>query len=495
MSEISHASTSGEKKDIFYYINVIIMLLLMFGFPHLEPMGPLSQQGMQAVGIFLGLLWAWTFVDFIWPSILGMVAIGLTGYMTIDQAFASGFGNATTLTIVFVFALAAYMTSTGVCKTVAYWFVSRKSCIGRPYLFMFYLFLACYILGATAGTVATYVMGWAVIYEIAHISDYKMGDSFPASLLVGAVFSAMLGATVFPFRPFAVISLNNSKQILGMDCTFMDWAIPSFAASFGAMVVYVLVIRFVIRPDVSKLKAQKDIFSHFRNQVILTKDQKVAFVTMIAIILFASIPSFLPAGSAARTWLSNFTIGPIIALVMGITYAIHRKGKPLMDYAKAMSDGIDWQTIIMLAASMPLATLIQDKNSGVTTLINDFLTMFLGDYSPFMISCLFIIFTVIVTQVAHNMVMMVVLAPIICNLSLAMGFNPMPCLMMLAFAANTGIATPGASVMGAMIFANRKWIPIKDAFGYTWLAVVASGVTMCVLGIPLAFFVNAGMVM
>ena len=32
--------------------------------------------------------------------------------------------------------------------------------------------------------------------------------------------------------------------------------------------------------------------------------------------------------------------------------------------------------------------------------------------------------------------MMIVLAPIICNLSLSMGFNAMPILMMLAFAAN-----------------------------------------------------------
>jgi len=495
MGEVSHASTQSEKNDVFYYINVVIMLLFMFGFPQLSPLGPLTEQGMAAVGIFLGLLWAWTFVDFIWPSILGMVAIGLTGFMTIDEAFASGFGNSTTLTIVFVFALAAYMTSTGVCKTVAYWFVSRKSCIGKPYLFMFYLLTSCYILGATAGTVATYVIAWAVIYEIAHITDYKMGDSFPASLLVGAVFSAMLGATVFLFRPFAVIALNNSKQILGMDCSFIDWAIPSFVASYGALLLYVLVIKFIIRPDVERLKTEDDIFATFRAQVKVTGEQKVAFVTMIAIILFASIPSFLPAGSAPRVWLSKFTIGPIIALVMGITYAIHKKGKPLMDYAKSMKEGIDWQTIIMLASSMPLGTMMQSPESGVSKLINDFLVVFLGDYSPIVVSILFIAFTLIVTQVAHNMIMMVVLAPIVCNLSVSMGFNPMPCLMMLAFAANTGLATPGASVMGAMIFANRKWIPIKDAFGYSWLAVGACLITTCLLGIPLGFAMDVGYMM
>jgi len=464
----------------------------MFGFQFIPPIAPLTHQGMQAVGIFIGLLWAWTFVDFIWPSFLGMIAVGYTGFMTVDQAFTAGFGNTTTIMVAAVFVLAAYMTSTGICKTVSYWFVTRKACVGKPYMFMFFFFLSLYILGGTAGTVAAYIIGWAIVYSVSDLLGYQKGDGFPAALLVGCVLSAMLGATVFPFRAFAVMALNNARNLVGLDCSFIEWAVPSFCASFVAMILYILAIKYIFRPDTSKFIAGGDVFEEFRKELVLTKEQKVAIVLMCVVIVVASIPGFLPAGNPVKVFMAKLSIGPLIAMALGVLYAIHKKGDPIIDYPAHMRSGIDWATIVMLAASFPVASMMQHADSGVTTLINNFLTNMLGDFSPFMISIFFVVFTAIATQVAHNLVMMIVLAPIICNLSVVMGFNPMPALMMLAFAANCGIATAGASVMGAMLFANREWIPTGQCFKFSWTGVLMCIIGMCVLGIPIAFAMGVG---
>ena len=492
MSNIDHASTSSKRSDLSYYIHVVIMLFWMFGFQFIPPISPLTHQGMQAVGIFMGLLWAWTFVDFIWPSFLGMIAVGFTGFMTVDAAFTAGFGNTTTIMVSAVFVLAAYMTSTGICKTVSYWFVTRKICIGKPYMFMFLFFLSMYILGGTAGTVAAYIIGWAIVYSVSELLGYKKGDKFPAALLVGTVMSAMLGATVFPFRVFAAMAINNAKTLVGLDCSFIDWFIPSFFASFFALVLYVLAVKFILKPDTSMFASAGDVFEEFRQELYITKEQKIAITLMCAIIVYASIPGFLPAGNPIKVVMSKLSIGPLIAIGLGILYAIHKKGDPMIDYPAYMRNGIDWQTIVMLAASFPVASMMEHKDSGVTILINDFLTALLGDFSPFMIAVVFIVFTAILTQVAHNLVMMIVLAPIICNLSIAMGFNPMPALMMLAFAANAGIATAGASVMGAMIFANREWIPTAQGFKYAWAGVFMCIIGMVCLGLPIAFAMGVG---
>ena len=493
MSEAAQGKSSGKKKDIVYYIHVVIILFFMFGFPQLGPFGPLSEMGMHALGIFISLLWAWTFVDFIWPSILAMVAVGLTGFMTIDQSFASGFGNATTLNIMFIFGLAAFMTASGICKTVAYWFVSRKSCIGKPYVFVTYLLFACFILGGTAGAVPTYIMAWAIIYEIADVTGFKMKDSFIAALLVGVVFSAILGTNVLPFRPFAAIALNQSRQIAGIECSFLDWAIPNLVACVATILLYILFIKFILRPNVDPLKKDEDIFAHFRTGFVINGEQKVAIALMLAIIIFASVPSFLPAGSLPKEFMSKFTIGPIIATLMALFHALHKNGKTIMDFAGSMTKGVEWPTVIMIASSMPVAEMIQSPDSGVSALINDFLTLFLGNYSPFIIAVLFILFSTILTQVAHNLVLMIVLTPILLNLAISMGFPPMPALMFLAFGCSMGLATPGASVMGAMIYANRDWISAKQAAVYTSTAVVASIIAMIATGLPLAFLMEAGM--
>jgi sodium-dependent dicarboxylate transporter 2/3/5 len=486
------ALSQNRKKDVRYYINALIAIFFMFGFGLIPPIAPLTAMGMKAVGIFLGLLWAWSFVDFIWPSILGLVAVGLSGYMTIDQAFSNGFGNSTTILICLVFTLAAFLTSTGVCKTVAYWFISRKSCIGRPYIFMLYLFSAMYILGATAGTNAAYIVGWAIVYEVATVTGYKKLDAFPAALVVGAVVAAMSGAALFPFRAFAVIVLNQSKQILGLDCSFIGWVIPSFIASYATVVLYILAVKYIFRPDTSKLTASDDVFAGYRNDINLTKDQKIGIIVMCAVVLFACLPSFLPQGSALRVFLSKFSIGPIIAICLAAVYIYRRNGKPHYDLPATIRTGIDWNTIIMLASSFPVAAMVQDKDSGVSVMINDWLNSVLGDYRPFMISALFILFCVIVTQFAHNLIMVIVLAPIVCNLSTTIGFDPMPVLMMLAYAANAGFATPGASVMGAMIYANRSWVTVGQAFKLTITAAIIIMFTTIFLGMPVASAMHVG---
>ena len=468
------------------------MLFFMFGFQFIPPIAPLSHQGMQGVGIFIGLLWAWTFIDFIWPSFLGIVAVGYTGFMTVDQAFTTGFGDTTFIMVAACLILAAYMTSTGICKTVSYWFVSRKACVGKPYMFMFLFFVAMYILGGTAGALAAFVIGWAIVYSTAELLGYKKGDTFVTSLLVGSVVSAVFGGTVFLFRAFPAMAINNARNLVGLDCNFVDWFVPNFVASFVAMIMYIFAIKFIIRPDASKYIAGGDIFGEYRKELTLTNEQKVAILLLCVVIFVAALPGFLPAGNAIKVFMSKLSIGPLIAISLSVLYAIRINGKPLINYPEIMKNGVDWSTMVMLAASFPVAKMLQHADSGFTVLINDILISLLGNYGPYMIAVVFVMFTIILTQFAHNLVMMIVLCPIICNLSIIMGFNPLPTLMMVAFAAQMGIGTAGASVMGAMLFANREWIPTGQCFKFTWLAVLVTIVCICAIGIPIANLMGVG---
>ena len=52
-----------RKKSIKYYLNSLITIVIMFGFGQLPPLEPITPLGMQFLGIFLSLLYGWTFVD------------------------------------------------------------------------------------------------------------------------------------------------------------------------------------------------------------------------------------------------------------------------------------------------------------------------------------------------------------------------------------------------------------------------------------------------
>ena len=94
---------SVESQRMKYYIHSLICVVIMFGFQFIPPFtDSITQTGMDALGIFLGVLYGWTFVSMIWPSLLGMVACGFTGLMTVQDSFLQGFGADIVIITLFV---------------------------------------------------------------------------------------------------------------------------------------------------------------------------------------------------------------------------------------------------------------------------------------------------------------------------------------------------------------------------------------------------------
>ena len=79
--------STNTKSNVKYWINTFIVLLLMFGFPQLPVIEPLTEYGMYVAGIFLGCLYGWTMISVIWPSLLGLLALGFTDFNTMTGTF------------------------------------------------------------------------------------------------------------------------------------------------------------------------------------------------------------------------------------------------------------------------------------------------------------------------------------------------------------------------------------------------------------------------
>ena len=74
--------STTKSKNIAWYIHTVIVLFLMFGFGYIvPPIGSITQMGMHVLGVFLGLLWGWIAIEILWPSVLGCIAFGMTGYI------------------------------------------------------------------------------------------------------------------------------------------------------------------------------------------------------------------------------------------------------------------------------------------------------------------------------------------------------------------------------------------------------------------------------
>ena len=77
-----------NKTKIMNIGHSLICLYLLFGFGYLPAFGALNTIGMKVLGVFLGMLYGWTFIGFIWPSMIGIIALGLSGYATVQILIA-----------------------------------------------------------------------------------------------------------------------------------------------------------------------------------------------------------------------------------------------------------------------------------------------------------------------------------------------------------------------------------------------------------------------
>ena len=77
-------------------------------------------------------------VEIIWPSILGIVALGLTDYCSMDDAIAGGLGQATVWQMLMVMVLLGAVNESGAGEAMGNWILSRKFLQGRPMLFVWF---------------------------------------------------------------------------------------------------------------------------------------------------------------------------------------------------------------------------------------------------------------------------------------------------------------------------------------------------------------------
>ena len=105
--------TGSAPKNTKYYINSAIGVCIMLFFGCLPTFSTVTPMGMKILGIYIGLLYLWSTVDLIWPSLLGIVVTGFSGYKTVGALLSAGWGDGTNVYIWLICLFAYFITKSG----------------------------------------------------------------------------------------------------------------------------------------------------------------------------------------------------------------------------------------------------------------------------------------------------------------------------------------------------------------------------------------------
>ena len=128
--------TKALTKQIGYspakYIHILITLFFMFGFGYLPPFGTITPMGMKILGLFIGVVYAYSTLEIIWPSLLAIVVFGLSGFTDgMDTAASMMLGNSTVFQVITQNMTAGAIVIYGFGKWFVRWSLTKKMFQGK----------------------------------------------------------------------------------------------------------------------------------------------------------------------------------------------------------------------------------------------------------------------------------------------------------------------------------------------------------------------------
>ena len=479
-----------------YWLWIAIGLAFMLVFPKLPPMDPITPTGMTLLGVFLGMIILWSAVNSIWPSVMGLLLVSFSGvvpdaqgYAAVKTVFLNAFGNETTLFIVFGMVLFGGLDYLGITPYLAKFLLSRKFMEGRPYVILAVIFTTSYLLsGLTVALVSMFLL-WPIAIDICAKLGYKKGDKIFYILICGIYLAATLGQPMLPFKSASYILVSAYQNGTGNMVNYAAYIFVDVVMYCLVMGLFLLFLKYIVKPDVSRLKSLKtDDISKEELPPMNFAQKTMVFVTVFVMVVLL-IPGICPKSWAIVKFLSSIGSLGITVIALAFVMILPYQGKPVFDFKGVAKKSFSWDIFCLVAAAIYVCGQITNDATGIKPWIVQTLQPVLGGKPEIVFVALLLAVAIITTNFANNAGMGLVLLPIIISFQQQYsGISLTALYMCVAMIVFNALLTPAASPYCAMLHGRRDLVSYKEimtlfvpVFFIAYICWVLVGYRLCAL--------------
>ncbi len=174
------------------------------------------------------------------------------------------------------------------------------------------------------------------------------------------------------------------------------------------------------------------------------------FLSFIGLMVISSLPQL----GAIAAFLGKFSLIGISFILMAIIeFLKDDEGKPIMNLEQSMAK-IPWGQVLMVGFIMVIATYMNTAETGIAAAMAKLLMPF-TTLPPLVFVIVALAFSVVLTTVASNMIVIVLLMPFMFNFSQLIGMAPTGMIALLFVTCQLALATPAASPVAAVAMGNE----------------------------------------
>jgi len=475
-------------KNTGFYVKVVIGLFLMFFFGRVfAPIEPITEVGMQVVGVFLGLIWLWCFVGFLWPSLLGIVAFTLTDLVTFAQVGTMSFGNGVAILLLFSMILFGSPQHVGATKYITRWFLTRKIFNNRPIVFSFVFFFATYVLSVAVNVTPALVLMWSVLYGVLKELNYTRGEKFTSLMLIGTFLGAISGQASLPFTGSTLAILSVFQTHSELIVPVPQYMLLGFINTVIVMAIYCVFMKLVLKPEELTKVAHVNT-EMFESDPLppMSPLQKANFYGMLGFVFLMILPSFLPDDFIISRILTTLGPGGVAILLTGVMVVTKVEGQPILDFKAVAAKSVNWDIYIMVAVAMAISSALTNPATGVLAFMIQVFQPVLGGHSPTMLFVITLLVAIFITSFAATVVLGIAFMPVLVIFGVEAGVNLPALASVTTLLIHYSIILPSASPFAAMLWSNEEWIAPKEVFKYGAVIVVIATVVALAIMMPIS---------
>ena len=456
------------------------MLAVMLVFRFIPPPQGLTAEGLAVIGIFFGILYGWLFIDVVWPSLLGLVLLGLTLRQPMDAVLGSAFGNNTVLLLLFFCMVASIINAAGIAEWVARRIICVPFIVGRPYVLIFMLCLAMCALATMLTMTSAILVALPLMKEVCRQYGYKPGDVFPMLVMIAMIYAGEIAYMMLPFKslPAIVFGVYGSMSG-GQEINLAAYVGITGILLLLSIVFVILLYKFILKPDVSPILNSTECM-RFDEQ--LSPYQKTILWSFVGLIVLLLLPNVLPKGWMITRFLKAMGNNGILLAYIGLYLMFSfREGIGLREI---MSKSVAWPALFLVAAVLKMTGAFEA--TGVTKWIGGVCEPLLAGFSGQLLVFIVVCTTTLCTQLTNNNACAATFAPIAYTLALANGtVDPQALLACVILSCTLGIATPAAATTSAILYGDTEWIHQGTVIRYASFFWIFNILLISFVGYPL----------
>lgn len=435
---------------------------------------------MAFLGAFIGIVYGWITVGLLWPSIFGMIAIGMTGFMSVSDALASGFGANNTLVVIMAMGLLGVLDSAGVTEWLALKIVGSQAGRSSSWKLVFLIMAATWVLVAFTCSWQVLFVIWSIFYKIVKANNVEKGP-FTEYVVATVVVVSIIAGQVIPYAPQCVVMTSAFTGAGGSTVSFIPYFVWMTVISWIIMLIWLFMGKRILKlkaPELDNTKVEK--------VSPLTTYQKVVLTLFAAFLLCLVCASILPSSWPVVAFLNGLGVKGLCFGIIGIICMLNfteSKGFPVF------MKSVDWTIVFVVALINVLASNMTRDELGILSTITDAATPLISGIGAIGLIVLLTLLPVVLTNFLNNLVigsLFMVLSVTFCG---TLGISATPLYMAIMILACCALGTPAGCATCVVFFGNQEWLSYQSASKYGWLLAAIAWIVVLVIGIPLGFLI------